>query len=433
MGEAHKHERVEEFESFEAHHIEVELGKVAIGLEGFSLAELGNKKPYGYIEDGLNEEIIGQPTPIESIVTALYREEFRDPNRPIVSMMFLGPTGVGKSELAKVLNKLLHDDDNALVAIDCSEISENHKVSALLGAAPEYVGREQAPMLDRKKIERPRSVILFDEIEKGAPALHNLLLQILDNGEVTLLKDGKKVSFRNSIIILTSNIGSSEMMKAASDTPLGFNQKGGSVSKEKVNDAAIKALLGSGLKPELINRIDEKIVFNSLNDEELGQILDRHIRNSNEKYLEKGIHLSISQELRDAIVTSCAVGADDRRIFGARPILSKYRKWVEGLTARYIASGGIPNGSRVRIELSDDVDLQGVSIQERIKVYQRQDSSLTYVPKHLLDKTSGKKKEIKNSTVTNSQLAIGVAAVATIAGGLFLDYLGSRRRARRAY
>lgn len=368
-------------------------------------------------------------------MTALYRENFRNPNRPITVLMFLGPTGVGKSETAKVLSRLLHDDDDALLAINCSEISEDHRVSALLGATPEYVGREQAPMLDRKKIEKPKSVVLFDEIEKGAPALHNLLLQICDEGEVTLLKDGKKVSFRNSIVIITSNIGQAEMQKQLSTNKLGFRTDHlASASDKEVEDAAIKALLGNKiLRPELINRIDEKIVFKPLTDDQLEQVLEQYINKSNKKYHEQNMHLTISPELRRELVASCSDGGDDRKLFGARPIISKYKRLIEGQVARLIATGGIPRGSHVHAVVTEEDEAAPV-LKERVKVYHK--PSGAFVRKSETGSgagDNGKRKETANlPAVINSNRALGVAAVAGLAALFISDYLSSSRRIRHA-
>lgn len=413
-----------------------ELAEKAFSLDGFSLAELGQERPLAYIEDGLNEEIIGQPAAIESLVTALYRENFRNPNRPIAVLMFLGPTGVGKSETAKVLSRLLQGDDSALVAINCSEISENHRVSALLGASPEYVGREQEPLLDRKKIETPRSVVLFDEIEKGAPALRDLLLQICDEGEVTLLKDGKKVSFRNSFVIITSNIGATEMQKLLNPHQFGLqNGSKGQPDSRDVENTAIKTLLGSGvLRPELINRIDDKIVFNPLNDNELEQVLESYVNKTNSEYHKQGIHLSMSPELQRELVKSCDKGEEDRRVFGARPILHKYRKLVEGIAAKLIASGGIRPGSHIHTVVEDEsIDK---SLQDRIKVYHKKsDAFATKTPKILELESGGAIREIANlPAVINkgSNTAIGLAAAAGIAALFVGDYLNSRRIAKKA-
>lgn len=431
-----KHERRGARYEFKNDELHRELAERAVSLEEFDLAEPGNERPLAYIEEGLNEEIIGQPAAIESLVTALYRENFRNPNRPIAVLMFLGPTGVGKSETAKTLSRLLHGNEDALVAINCSEISQNHRVSALLGAAPEYVGREQAPMLDRKKIEQPRSVVLFDEIEKGAPALHDLLLQICDEGEVTLLKDGKKVSFKNSFVILTSNIGAEEMQKHLNAFKTGFQQgKSNSLANEKnIETVATKALLGSRiLRPELINRIDEKIVFKPLSDDSLEQVLEQYIGKTNNTYHEQDFHMTISPELRHELVASCSEGGDDRKLFGARPIISKYKKIVEGLTARLIATGGIPRGSHVHAVVTEEDKLES-DLKDRVKVYHKRSNA--FVQKSVATPKggdNGQKYEIASlPAATSKNMALGLAAAAGVAALIYGDYKNSRRT-KRAY
>lgn len=431
-----KHEKKKEkFRSYEfdSDALNRELAEKAFSLEEFDLAKEGNERPLAYIEEALNKEIIGQEAAVESLITALYRENFRNPNRPITVLMFLGPTGVGKSETAKVLSRLLHDSEDALVSINCSEISENHRVSALLGASPEYVGREQAPLLDRKKIERPRSVVLFDEIEKGAPALRDLLLQICDNGEVTLLKDGKPVSFKNSIVIMTSNIGAADMQKVLNPQGLGFHEsKSNSRADDKrVENAAIKALLGSGvMRPELINRIDEKIVFKPLSDEQLEQVLENYIDKTNPSYHKNGFHMTISPELRRELVMSCDKGDEDRRLFSARPIISKYKKLVEGLVARKIATGGIRPGSHVHTTVvsAEDAD---VPLQDRIGVYHKRSEAFVRPARRTSgDEADHNGEAVTYSTINNRSTAVGLAAAAGVAALLLGDYMNSRRSRR---
>ncbi len=425
--EPHSYQFIDE----QLHHETAEEGFL---LEEFDLAEEGNERPLAYIEEGLKREIIGQPAALESLVTALYREDFRNPNRPITVLMLLGQTGTGKSETAKVLSRLLHGNEDALMAINCSEISENHRVSALLGASPEYVGREQAPMLDRKKIERPRSVVLFDEVEKGAPALHNLLLQICDEGELTLLKDGKKVSFRNSIVIMTSNIGVTEGNKTTN--PAGFqpNQLDKTTENKRYQEAVINALITkSGLRPELIGRINEAIVFQKMEDEQLEQILEHYIDKTNAtSYHDKGFHITLSPELRRELVMSCDKGKEDRNQFGARPIIKKYEKLIEGLVARLIATGSIPTGSHIHTVVTEDGN-SGIPLQDRIKVYHKQSAIFTgsvALPRKGNHGQLVKEKETDTSTTINNRTAIGLAAAAGIAALLIGDYMTSRRAHR---
>lgn len=418
-----------------------ELARAAFDLDGFELAVNGEKRPLEYIENALNDEIIGQSKAIESLITALYREDFRDPTRPITTLMFLGPTGVGKSHTAKALSRILHGNEDAITHINCSEISQDHRVSALLGAAPEYVGREQTPMLDRKKIEQPRSIVLFDEIEKSAPALRDLLLQITDEGQVTLLSDGKPVSFRNSIIILTSNLGSKEMQEILKPDGFGFNgNTDRRVDAKLLETTAINALTKSEvMRPEMLNRIDEKIVFQPLNDNQLVQVLDNYIERSNDAYHSRGFHMTVDETLLESIVASCDKGDDDRRIYAARPITRRYRKLVEGLVAQRVATGGIPRWSHIYTKFVDG----GGNLADNIEVYHKRlnlenNSGLTLEQIEELmttPATSGTgevRQAVQREVVLDGKKVLGAAAVAGVAAMILGDMIGSRRRARRA-
>lgn len=443
MGEKKKHLRdAEVVSSPEVVETEVarELGERAFSLDDLTLAEFGNERPLARIEEGLYEKIIGQREALGSLVTALYRENLRNPNRPLAVLMFLGPTGVGKTETAKVMDELLHGEGaDTLLKIDCSNYSENHRVSALLGAAPEYVGREQAPVFDKKKIERPKSIILFDEIEKGAPKLFDLLLQILDDGEVTLLNGNKKVSFKNSIIILSSNVGAKEIQKTLNKNGIGFRDPSVSsvVTRKELEAVANNALKSSVFRPEFINRIDEKIIFEPLNDEQIGQVLDLNVANANKYYEKQGVHLTLTPELRNELVAS----TPERHEFGARPILAKYRKLVEGMLAKIYTSGGIPGGSHVYAVLSEK-ERSDAAIEERIKLYHRSDeirfpnyATKQQAPKHAEKITEESDDEAKTMPIDRNKMAIGMVAAAGIVSLFVGDYLSSRRagRTRRAY
>lgn len=392
-------------------------------------AQRGEARPLQHIEDGLNSRIIGQSRAIESIITALNRDGIRDPKRPLASLLLQGPTGVGKSETPKVLDELLHGaDEDTLTQINCSEIGENHRVSALLGAAPEFVGREQKPLLDKKKIERERSIVLFDEIEKGAPALDDLLLQILEDGEVTLLGTGEKISFKNSIIILTSNLGAKEM-RNKSTGGLGFrNHETPHASQKEIEDAAKNALKLSRLKPELLNRIDDKIVYRQLTDPEIGQVLDRHVEKSNVYYRKKGINLILTPEVRDELVRTCV----ERHEYNARPVLRRYEQWVEGLLGDYVNTGGIPAGSRVFTFLDDEMP-EDAPLNERIALQYMRDESLIIKPQRALP--AGKSAASRQEQLAdieplfrNNRRAIGTAAAIGLAAMFAADYITSKRR-----
>jgi ATP-dependent Clp protease ATP-binding subunit ClpA len=432
-----KHQIEEIIESPEPEEVFVdqEITEKLFTIESLQVARRGNVHPLASVENGLKQKIIGQNEAIESLMVALNREKFRNPKRPLANLLFLGPTGVGKTETAKALNEILHGiDADTLIKINCSEIGENHRVSALIGAAPEYVGRDQKPLLDKRRIEQHRSIVLFDEIEKGAPKLHDLLLQILEDGEVTLLNSGQKVSFKNSIVIMTSNIGAREMMNKLSARSLGFrDQNLPSATRQDVSIAAKGALERANLRPELLNRIDHKIVFRPLDDIELGQVLDRHVNESNDYYRQEGISLVLTPEVRDWLVTTC----DERHQYGARPVLRRYEQWVEGLLADYVNSNGIPRGSRVYTFINDDLP-GDTPLNEKIELRYAEDESLIKKSSSkALEKYKPPKEIVKRKKVDEdneplfytSRLALG-AAIAGIALRIASGYIGSRKKQR---
>lgn len=331
-----------------------QLGRTS--LEGLTYAMAPEHNPLSDIEEGLNDAIVGQPEAIKSIVDALSREKIRNPSRPIANLLFLGPTGVGKSETAKVLAELLHDEyDEAFLKIDCSSYSESHQVNALIGAPQGYVGREQQPFLDPSIIEQEKSVILFDELEKGSEELYDLMLQIMEDGELFLPGTGETVSFKNSIIIMTSNLGASEMMNLLNPKKTGFYTEQTEVisaTKEQL-DSAVNIALEKHFRPEFINRIDRRVVFESLGDTQLEEVLDRYVKEANERYFyDAKIDFRLSPELRHKLVSS----NEKRRQFGARPILRGYDHIVESKLATYLSAGSIPEGSRVYAVAADETD-----------------------------------------------------------------------------
>lgn len=435
MPKKQKRSPVEEVQSAEVVSVDEEITEKLFTVESLQVARRGNVHPLASIENGLKQKIIGQHEAIESLMVALNREKFRNPKRPLANLLFLGPTGVGKTETAKALNEILHSiDADTLIKINCSEIGENHRVSALIGAAPEYVGRDQKPLLDKRRIEQHRSIVLFDEIEKGAPKLHDLLLQILEDGEVTLLNSGQKVSFKNSIVIMTSNIGAKDMMKKLGSGGLGFkDQNIPQASTQEITATAKSALERANLRPELLNRIDHKIVFRPLSDEEMGQVLDRHVNESNDYYRQEGIRLVLTPEVRDWLVATC----DERHQYGARPILRRYEQWVEGLLADIVNSNGIPRGSRVYTFINDDLP-EGTSLNERIELRYAEDSSLIKrssskaIEKYKPPKEPVKRKKTEEDDEPlfyTSRLALG-AAVAGIALRMASNYISSRKKQR---
>lgn len=368
--------------NYEAGHIpdpslQRQLGRAS--LEGLHLANTVDTHPYSELEASLNHSIIGQPDAVRCTVNALNRDELRNPNRPRATMLYLGPTGVGKTQTARELARHLHpEDDSAYLRIDCSMFAQPHTVAALTGAPPGYVGREQKPLFDPDVIEKDKSVVVFDEAEKGSGQLHDLMLQIMEEGEVTLNTTGKKVSFKNSIIIITTNLGSTEMMKLLDSRPVGFQPAASGDTRAtkqgigKATDSALKQFF----RPEFLNRIDQRVVFNTLNDEELTQVLDNYVEVANERYKGAGVMLEMTPELKERIVTS----SEDRHQFGARPILRAYERMVESNLAQHINTGSIPRGSNVYAALSEESG-RGYEYGEDVNFYFEPNMALMPRPK----------------------------------------------------
>lgn len=354
-----------------------QLGRIS--LDGLTLANPVETHPYSELEAELKHSIIGQDEAIDGIMSALSREKFRNPNRPIANLLFLGPTGVGKSETAKKLADLLHDgDESAFLKIDCSMFALGHTIGALTGAPPAYVGREQPPILDRAIIEKEKSIVLFDEIEKGSQPLHDLMLQIMYDGELTLTGTGEKVSFRNSIIIMTTNLGANEMMGLLDPAKTGFQSQKtdkNTATKQQIDKAANGALKHH-FRPEFINRIDQRVVFDPLTDVHLGQVLDNYVENANERYRDYGVSLEISNDVKQKIITS----SEERRQFGARPILRAYDRMIESILSKHVSTGVIPEGSDVVAVLARRAANGQREYEENIDFYFRPNEELMPKP-----------------------------------------------------
>ncbi len=322
--------------------------------DGMTLAERGTANPLDSIEADLRAAVFGQNRAIESVVRALNRARFGfaagTRARPLVNLMFLGPTGVGKSECAKRLAARLHPEGSGFLKLDCSLFSQGHEVSALVGAPPSYVGRDQKPLLDPEIIETENSVVLFDEIEKGTPELWNLLLQIMEDGELTLLNSGRTVSFRNALLIMTTNVGAKDMVDFLDQRNIGFR------STRSDMEATGKHIYQIGFEalqrvfsPEWINRIDEIIAFRPLSSASMARIFDRMVEEANQQYLRHGIRIDVTPSAKDHILRR---GYNPR--FGARPLRSRLLKDVDAPLADLLASGGIPEGSQVLVAYTGD-------------------------------------------------------------------------------
>jgi ATP-dependent Clp protease ATP-binding subunit ClpC len=268
----------------------------------------------------------------------------KDPRRPIGSFIFIGPSGVGKTELAKALAEFMFDDADALVRIDMSEYREQHTVSRLFGAPPGYVGYEEGGQLTEAVRRRPYRVILFDEIEKAHPEVWNALLQILDDGRLTD-GQGRVVDFRNSVLIMTSNLGTEFVRKSGS---LGFLQRSGD-AEERQQDEKIEKALKSTFRPEFLNRIDEIITFSPLSLEQMTDIVNLQMKEVQERLSEQGLTVQLTPEARDWLATE---GYDPG--FGARPLRRALQKYVESPLSISLLGGEFSSGDTILA----DVDIE---------------------------------------------------------------------------
>ncbi len=330
--------------------------------QGMIRAIRGDQNPLDSVENHLRAEIFGQERAIESVIRVLNRARFGfsagNARRPRATLLFLGPTGVGKTATARSLAHLMREEGDAFLKIDCSLFSQGHEVSALVGAPPSYVGRDQKPLLNPDIIEQENSVVLFDEIEKGQPELWNLLLQIMEDGEVLLLNGGRRVSFQSSIVILTTNVGAKEMVDFLDQRTIGFRTTSKDVEStgQQIFQIGFEALQRV-FQPEWINRLDEIIAFRPLSSETLGRVLDRMLSESNQQYMRHGISVEITPEARQYFLEK---GFEPR--FGARPLRQRLLKDLDAPLSDMLASGGIPYGSRVWV-VSTGVDRHGEALE----------------------------------------------------------------------
>ena len=289
-----------------------------------------------HMEERLSERVIGQNEPINAVANALRRSRagLSDPNKPIGSFIFLGPTGVGKTELAKALAEFMFDDESAMIRIDMSEYMEKHTVSRLIGAPPGYVGYDEGGQLTEAVRRRPYSVILFDEIEKAHNDVFNTLLQILDDGRLTD-GQGKTVDFKNVIIIMTSNLGSHYIQEL--------------VNNEEEMRTKVNEVLKSAFRPEFLNRVDETIIFKPLKIDELIKIVEIQINHLSKRLSEKNIKIEISNQAKEQIAN---IGYDP--VYGARPLKRTIQKYIQDPLATSILSGEFTEGDSIKIDLDSN-------------------------------------------------------------------------------
>ena len=316
-----------------------EIAEVVSAATGIPVAKMlqGERNKLLAMEDILHERVIGQNEAVTAVANAVRRSRsgLSDPNKPIGSFLFLGPTGVGKTELAKALANFLFDSEDALVRIDMSEFMEKHSVSRLVGAPPGYVGYEEGGVLTEAVRRKPYSVVLFDEVEKAHPDVFNILLQVLDDGRLTD-SQGRVVNFKNTVIIMTSNLGSHVIQEMAGDD-------------YDTIKSAVMASVNSHFKPEFINRIDEIVVFHSLDQAQMARIAEIQLDRLRARLKERELELVVSD---DAMTHLVEIGYDP--VFGARPLKRVIQQEIENPLAQLLLSGEFVAGDVISVEWVDD-------------------------------------------------------------------------------
>ncbi len=318
-----------------------EISRIVSRWTGIPVAKLteSEKNKTLHLDEQLHKRVVGQDEGVELVTEAIIRSKagIKDPSKPIGSFLFLGPTGVGKTELAKALAESLFDDEQNMVRIDMSEYMEKHSVSRLIGAPPGYVGYDEGGQLTEAVRRKPYSVVLFDEIEKAHPDVFNVLLQVLDDGRITD-SQGRTVDFKNTILIMTSNIGSSYLLDGIDSD--------GTIKEEAKN--LVMQDLRAHFRPEFLNRLDETILFKPLTRDNISGIVNLMLADVNKRLAERELSIELTPA---AIHYVCENGYDP--VYGARPLKRYLQKYVETLAAKIILSGDISQGDRIQI---DEVD-----------------------------------------------------------------------------
>ena len=332
-----------------------DIAKVVAGWTGIPVTRLTEDESMRMLrlEETLHKRVVGQDEAVTAVAKAIRRSRvgLKDPKRPIGSFLFLGPTGVGKTELCKTLAETMFGDENAMIRLDMSEYMEKHTVSRLVGSPPGYVGHEEGGQLTEKVRRKPYSVVLFDEIEKAHPDVWNILLQILEDGIVTD-SQGRRVDFKNTIIVMTSNVGAKNI--TAAETPLGFHSGDKSAEEdetkryERIRQAVMDDLKKT-FRPEFLNRIDEIIVFRQLTQENIREIASRMLQVTGRRMAEQGITLDVDD---DALTELARDGFDPQ--YGARPLRRSIQNLVEDAVAEQMLEGRLRSGGTAHVRLKDD-------------------------------------------------------------------------------
>lgn len=340
-------------EETKAHRVtvtETHVAEVVSMMTGIPVNRVAEKESGKLVKmaEEIQGKVIGQQEAVVKVVKAIQRNRagLKDPNKPIGSFFFLGPTGVGKTQLAKVLARYMFDSEESLIRIDMSEYMEKFSISRLVGAPPGYVGYEEGGQLTEKVRRKPYSIILLDEIEKAHPDIFNLLLQALDDGHMT---DGlgRKIDFKNTILIMTSNIGARQLQDFG--TGVGFGTAARNASTEDDQKSVIQNALRKAFSPEFLNRIDDMILFKSLSREDIHLIIDLELENLYTRINNLGYQISMTKDAKDFIVEK---GYDEK--FGARPLKRAIQKYVEDPLAEQIINASIKEGDTIELKLNKD-------------------------------------------------------------------------------
>ena len=320
---------------------EDEIARIISRWTGIPVAKLteGEKAKILRLEDELHKRVVGQDEAVSKVADAIIRSKagIKDPTKPIGSFLFLGPTGVGKTELAKTLAEKLFDDENNMVRIDMSEYMEKYSVSRLIGAPPGYVGYEEGGQLTEAVRRKPYSVVLFDEIEKAHPDVFNVLLQVLDDGRITD-SQGRTVDFKNTILIMTSNIGSQYLLEGI--------QEDGTISQQAQD--LVQNDLRAHFRPEFLNRLDEIILFKPLTKDNIGHIVDLLLADLNRRLADQELTIELTPEAKQFVIDG---GYDP--VYGARPLKRFVQKYVETLSARLILGGNVSQGDTILLTVQN--------------------------------------------------------------------------------
>jgi ATP-dependent Clp protease ATP-binding subunit ClpC len=313
-----------------------------------------------HLEDTLHQRLIGQEEAVTAVSKAIRRARvgLKNPNRPIASFIFSGPTGVGKTELAKSLASYFFGSEEAMIRLDMSEFMERHTVSKLIGSPPGYVGYDEGGQLTEAVRRKPYTVVLFDEIEKAHPDVFNMLLQLLDDGRLTDAK-GRTVDFKNTLLIMTSNIGSKVIEKGGGGLGFEFSDNQANARYDRIR-ALVNEELKQVFRPEFLNRLDEIIVFRQLNKEEVKQIAEIMLREVSNRLTERNITLQVSDRFKEKVVEEGYSPS-----YGARPLRRAIMRLLEDSLAEAMLSGMVKDGDTAIVDVADDGEVRVVKAEQK--------------------------------------------------------------------